>query len=128
MGTRAWLVGGVAREFVVVGRLDQLEPQYQGLARDRDVLSNNVRDFTVKEQETQAADSIARQSNDNISIVERAVTRARAGHGPSLMAPSNSRNTMTRPLSTRPVRSAGFETAAVPAIVGMAFSMGIGDA
>ena len=54
-------------------RLAQLEPQYQGLARDRDVLQNNVRDFTVKEQQTEAADAIARQSDDNISIVERAV-------------------------------------------------------
>ena len=54
-------------------RLAQLEPQYQGLTRDRDVLQNNVRDFTVKEQETQAADAIARQGNDNISIIERAV-------------------------------------------------------
>jgi len=54
-------------------RLAQLEPQYQGLTRDRDVLQNNVRDFTVKEQESQAADAIARQGNDNISIVERAV-------------------------------------------------------
>ena len=55
-------------------RLDALEPQFQGLTRDRDVLSNNVRDFTVKEQQTQASDAIARQSNDNISVVERAVT------------------------------------------------------
>jgi len=55
-------------------RLGQLEPRYDDLARDRDVLSNNVRDFTVKEQETQAADAIARQSNDNIAIVQRAVT------------------------------------------------------
>jgi uncharacterized protein involved in exopolysaccharide biosynthesis len=55
-------------------RLDALEPQYQGLSRDRDVLSTNVRDFTVKEQLTQASDAMARQSNDNISIVERAVT------------------------------------------------------
>ena len=54
-------------------RLAQLEPQYQGLTRDRDVLQNNVRDFTVKEQETQAADAIARQGNDNISIIEHAV-------------------------------------------------------
>ena len=54
-------------------RLAQLEPQYQGLTRDRDVLQNNVRDFTVKEQESQAADAIARQGNDNISIIERAV-------------------------------------------------------
>ena len=55
-------------------RLDALEPQYQGLTRDRDVLSSNVKDFTVKEQQTQASDAIARQGNDNISVVERAVT------------------------------------------------------
>ena len=54
-------------------RLAQLEPQYQGLTRDRDVLQNNVRDFTVKEQETEAADAIAKQGDNNISIVERAV-------------------------------------------------------
>ena len=54
-------------------RLAQLEPQYEGLTRDRDVLQNNVRDFTVKEQETEAADAIAREGDDNISIVERAV-------------------------------------------------------
>lgn len=54
-------------------RFDQLEPQYQDLSRVRDVLASNVRDFTAKEQETQAADAIARQSNDNISVVERAV-------------------------------------------------------
>jgi uncharacterized protein involved in exopolysaccharide biosynthesis len=54
-------------------RLAQLEPQYQDLARDRDVLSSNVRDFTVKEQVTQAADAMAKESNDNISIVQHAV-------------------------------------------------------
>ena len=53
-------------------RLAQLEPQYQDLSRDRDVLQNNVRDFTVKEQQSQATAAIARQSNDNISIVQRA--------------------------------------------------------
>ena len=54
-------------------RMAQLEPQYQGLTRDRDVLQSNVKDFQVKEQETQAADAIAREGNDNISVVERAV-------------------------------------------------------
>ena len=54
-------------------RLAKLEPQYQDLARNRDVLSTNVRDFTAKAQASQAAGAIARQSNDNISIVERAV-------------------------------------------------------
>ena len=37
------------------------------------MLSTNVRDFTAKAQASQAAGAIARQSNDNISIVERAV-------------------------------------------------------
>ncbi|MBV9508937.1 MAG: lipopolysaccharide biosynthesis protein [Caulobacteraceae bacterium] len=54
-------------------RLAQLEPRYQGLTRDRDVLRNNVRDFTVKEQETEAADAIARAGDDNISVIERPV-------------------------------------------------------
>jgi uncharacterized protein involved in exopolysaccharide biosynthesis len=66
-------------------RLAQLEPQYQGLTRDRDVLQNNVRDFTVKEQESEAADAIARQGNDNISIVERAVVPTQ---GKSLRKPA----------------------------------------
>ncbi len=65
-------------------RLDQLEPQYQGLARDREVLSNNVRDFTVKAQETQASDAMARQGADNISIVERPLAPVQ---GRSLKAP-----------------------------------------
>jgi uncharacterized protein involved in exopolysaccharide biosynthesis len=54
-------------------RLASLEPQYQGLSRDRDVLQNNVKDFTIKEETSQAAEAIASQSNDNISIVQRAV-------------------------------------------------------
>src|SRR5437667_5797177 len=50
------------------------------------------------------------------------------GQGTSLIAPSNSRNNMTRPLRTRPSQSAGFETGAFSAIVGMALSLKIGDA
>jgi len=65
-------------------RLAQLEPRYDALSRDRDVLSSNVKDFTQKEQETEAADAIAKQSNDNIAIIERAVTPAQ---GKSLKAP-----------------------------------------
>src|SRR5258708_39359692 len=37
------------------------------------------------------------------------------------MAPSNSRNRMTRPLRTRPSQRAGFEIGAFSAVVGMAF-------
>jgi uncharacterized protein involved in exopolysaccharide biosynthesis len=65
-------------------RLAQLEPRYDALSRDRDVLSGNVKDFTQKEQDAEAADAIARQSNDNIAIIERAVTPAQ---GKSLKAP-----------------------------------------
>jgi uncharacterized protein involved in exopolysaccharide biosynthesis len=53
-------------------RLADLEPQYQALTRDRDVLQSNVRDFTVKEQQTQASQAIASNTNDNIRIVQRA--------------------------------------------------------
>lgn len=53
-------------------RLADLEPQFQSLSRDRDVLQSNVRDFQVKEQQTQAARAIASNTNDNIRIVERA--------------------------------------------------------
>ncbi len=67
------LAGQIAQVTERQLRLARLEPQYQGLARDRDVLQSNVRDFTAKEQASQAAVAIARQSNDNISIIERAV-------------------------------------------------------
>ncbi|MFI4935246.1 MAG: GumC family protein [Caulobacterales bacterium] len=53
-------------------RLAELEPQYQALNRDRDVLSSNVRDFTVKAEQSQASQEIAAATNDNIRIVERA--------------------------------------------------------
>lgn len=54
-------------------RLAQLEPQFNELSRDRDVLSSNVRDFTVKEQQDQAQRQMSAESSDNIRIVQRAV-------------------------------------------------------
>ncbi len=65
-------------------RLAELEPQFQSLTRDREVLRSNVRDFTVKEQETQAARAIASNTNDNIRIIERAMPPVQ---GKSLRAP-----------------------------------------
>ncbi|HZL00252.1 MAG TPA: Wzz/FepE/Etk N-terminal domain-containing protein [Caulobacteraceae bacterium] len=53
-------------------RLSQIEPRFQALSRDRDVLQTNVRDFTVKEEESQAAREISANTNDNIRIVQRA--------------------------------------------------------
>lgn len=59
-------------------RLAELEPQFTALARERDVLQNNVRDFTVREAESQASAAIAASTNDNIRIVERASTPTQA--------------------------------------------------
>ena len=65
-------------------RLDQLEPRFQALSRDRDVLAASVRDFTVKEEQGQASRQIAAATNDDIRIVERAVAPA---EGKSLRTP-----------------------------------------
>jgi uncharacterized protein involved in exopolysaccharide biosynthesis len=54
-------------------RLSELEPTFNQLSRDRDVLSTNVRDFTVKEQQDQAQRQMSAQGSDNIRIVQRAV-------------------------------------------------------
>lgn len=50
----------------------ELEPQFQQLSLDRDVLQANVRDFTVKAAQNRAAQEIAARTNDNIRIVSRA--------------------------------------------------------
>ncbi|MDP3660261.1 GumC family protein [Phenylobacterium sp.] len=54
-------------------KLAGLEPAFQELSLDRDVLQANVRDFTVREQQSRAAQEIQAFSNDNIRIVERAL-------------------------------------------------------
>ncbi|MFI4973352.1 MAG: GumC family protein [Caulobacterales bacterium] len=64
-------------------RLAALEPRYQELNLDRDVLQTNVRDFTVKAQQSQASQEMSAVSNDNIRIVERAIPPAQ---GKSLKA------------------------------------------
>ena len=53
-------------------RLAQLEPQYDSLNLDRDVLQSNVRDFTLKAEQSQASQEIAEATNDNLRFVERA--------------------------------------------------------
>jgi uncharacterized protein involved in exopolysaccharide biosynthesis len=65
-------------------KLAELEPQYIELSRDRDVLQTNVRDFTVRQQQDEAAREIAGQSSDNISVVQRAVA---SSQGKSLRKP-----------------------------------------
>jgi uncharacterized protein involved in exopolysaccharide biosynthesis len=65
-------------------KLAELEPRFQALSLDRDVLQANVRDFAVKEEQSRAAREIAAASNDNIRIVQRATPPAR---GSSLKKP-----------------------------------------
>ncbi|HEX2561564.1 GumC family protein [Phenylobacterium sp.] len=65
-------------------RLAGLEPRFQALALDRDVLMANVRDFSVKEEQSRAAQDIASRTNDNIRIVQRAAVPTK---GKSLKRP-----------------------------------------
>ncbi|PTS86180.1 MULTISPECIES: GumC family protein [unclassified Caulobacter] len=65
-------------------RLAELEPQFNQLTRDRDVLSTNVRDYTVKEQQDQAKRRMSSEGSDNIRIVQRAVAPS---EGKSLKKP-----------------------------------------
>lgn len=65
-------------------RLAALEPQFQALTMDRDVLQTSVRDFTVRERQDEAARQIASESNDNIRIVDRATPTTK---GKSLRKP-----------------------------------------
>ena len=53
-------------------QLSELEPKYQELARERELLATNVKNFAAREQESQAAQALARSSTDNVRIVERA--------------------------------------------------------
>ncbi|MFN3514698.1 MAG: GumC family protein [Phenylobacterium sp.] len=65
-------------------RLAQLEPLFQELSLGRDVLQANVRDLTVKEEQSRANQEIAARTNDNIRIVSRAIP---ATKGKSLKRP-----------------------------------------
>ena len=59
-------------------KLTELEPQYLGYGRDRDLLQAEIRSLMQKKQENQAAQSIGLKSSDNIRVVERP-TPPRAG-------------------------------------------------
>jgi uncharacterized protein involved in exopolysaccharide biosynthesis len=65
-------------------RLAELEPQYQDLARQRDVLATNVRNFAAREQESQAQQAIAQSGDSAVRVVERAFVPT---VGTSLKAP-----------------------------------------
>ncbi len=66
-------------------KLATLEPQYQELARERDLLSTNVRNLTQRVQESQAAQALAQSGDDgSIKVIERAYPPTK---GTSLKAP-----------------------------------------
>jgi uncharacterized protein involved in exopolysaccharide biosynthesis len=52
-------------------KLNALEPQYLALSRDRQLLQDEIKGLIQKKQESQAAQSIASKSSDNIRIIER---------------------------------------------------------
>ncbi len=65
-------------------KLTELEPQYQGFTRDRDLLQGEIKDLMQKKQESQASQAISQKSNDNIRIIERPTAPSR---GKSLRKP-----------------------------------------
>jgi uncharacterized protein involved in exopolysaccharide biosynthesis len=66
-------------------KLNQLQPQYDDLVRQRDVLAANVKALIQREQESQAQSSLASEQGDgNVQVIERAITPAT---GSSLKAP-----------------------------------------
>ena len=57
--------------------LNRLQPQYDDLVRQRDVLATNVKSLIQREQESQAQSAIASQQGDgNVQVIERAITPA----------------------------------------------------
>lgn len=92
-------------------RLSSLEPTFNQLSRDRDVLSSNVRDFTVKEQQDQAQRQMSAEGSDNIRIVQRAV------------APSTGKS-LQKPILVLAFLFAGF-TAACAGLVRMLLRPGL---
>ena len=66
-------LGGQLRELTMRRlKLAEIEPRFQELSLDRDVLQTNLRDYTVKAVQSQASRDMAANGSDNIRIVSRA--------------------------------------------------------
>jgi uncharacterized protein involved in exopolysaccharide biosynthesis len=65
-------------------RLTDLESRNTTLTGDREVLTGNIREFTLRESQSRAASELARRGADNIRVVERASPPVR---GKSLKMP-----------------------------------------
>jgi len=74
-------VAEVSREQL---KIAALEPQFETLKRRREVLQASVREFSEREQQSQAAHALAARGSDNIKIVERPTA---ATQGMSLRKP-----------------------------------------
>jgi uncharacterized protein involved in exopolysaccharide biosynthesis len=55
-----------------VSTLTRLQPQYQALLRERDVLDTNVRGFAAREEEERALVNLSERSAENIRVMEPA--------------------------------------------------------
>lgn len=76
----ALLAGVTQRRQTLAG----LEPRYQDLARQRDLLTANVKALAQRAQESQAAEALAKGGDGNIRVIERAYP---ATSGVSLKTP-----------------------------------------
>lgn len=65
-------------------KLAALEPQFQELSRQRDILTANVKTLAQRAQESQAAQAMAKSGQDSIRVIERAFP---ATKGTSLKQP-----------------------------------------
>ncbi len=73
LGDRRGAIGGeLAQVDARRRKLAALEPEYDDLVRQRDVLATNVKAFETREQESQAQQAITQKGDDNVRVVERA--------------------------------------------------------
>lgn len=92
-------------------KLAALEPKFQQLTLDRDVLQSNVRDYTIKEVQSRASQELANAESDNIRIVSRAI-------------PPSKGTSLKRPIAVLAILMAGF-TALCVGILRMLLRPGI---
>lgn len=67
----------IARVLARRQQLARLEPRYQELTRQRDLLSAGVRNFASREQDAQAAQALAARGDDSVRVVQRAYVPTR---------------------------------------------------
>ena len=83
-GRKAMLASELAQVTARRQRLAALEPRYQDLVRQRDLLSNSVKAFSQREQDGKAAEALAEHGDDAVKVIERAYPSAK---GVSLQKP-----------------------------------------